>query len=227
MKETEFKLSVITDQLNLPSQGVIVIWEWEWTWYDPQSSVVGDDTSETSFDTKDLVDHVSETSFGDIDFVDYVSETSFDDSIDHISETSFGDHDETDCSLEDDDPPLTSTVTFKCIGTQHDMHAQNILSRVSQLLQNKQQVPVNIYREPDNPYNAKAECWVDYEWHRIGYNIQASDDVHQAIESDSIKFAWAQCLIIWMRSGLGYYTGIKTTKYGYWSREVCHSASTR
>ena len=82
-----------------------------------------------------------------------VSETS----IDHVSETSY-DSDETNCSIETTSAgnPSTSAVTFKCIGTQHDLHAQIILSKVSQLIQDGQEVPVNIYTESDNPYNAKA-----------------------------------------------------------------------
>ena len=93
---------------------------------------------------------------------------------------------------------MTSTVTFKCIGMQHDMHAQNILTKVSRLIKNGQQVPVNIYKEPNNPYDAKAvafKCWVDDEWHRVGYVVL--DDVHHAIETNSIidvKFTWAKYL---------------------------------
>jgi len=114
------------------------------------------------------------------------------------------------------------------------MHAQNILSKVSQLLKNGQQVPVNIYHEPDNPYDAKAiafKCWINDEWHRIGYIVrEALDDVHQAIGNNNIvdvQFSWAKYLIIWMRSGPGYYAGINITRIGFWSREVRRSASTR
>lgn len=159
LKESDFKLSVITDQLNLPTQGVIVIREWKWICHDSQPSVINNHFSETSFGEEDFVNHVPESSFDDRDFVsetsfsdkdfvsetcfsdkdlvDYVSETSFNNSIDHVSETSFGDSDETNCSLEEDDPPLTSTITFKCTGTQHDTHAENILGKVSRLLENE------------------------------------------------------------------------------------------
>jgi len=226
-------LSVITDQLNLPLQGVIVIWEWEWCSSDKTQLFV-DHVPETSLQDgeQDSVDHVSETLFGEQDSVDHVSETSFGDQ--DYDEASFYDSDETNCDFEDDDPLVTSTVTFKCIGTQHDMHAQNILSKVSQLIESGQQVPVNLYKEPDNPYDAKAvafKCWVDDEWHRIGYVVrEALDDVHHAMETSSIidvKFTWAKYLIIWMKSGPGYYAGISITRYGEWSREVCRSASTR
>ena len=89
-----------------------------------------DHVSETSFG--DYVDHVSEISFDES--IDHISETSFDESIDHSSETSFCDSDVTNYDFEDEDPPVTSTVTFKCISTRHDMHAQNILSKVSRLI---------------------------------------------------------------------------------------------
>ena len=182
-----------------------MIWEWEWL-EDVQS-----------LDSENSVDHASEKS------------------ISHISETSLGDSDETNCSIADDtaDPPKF-TVTFKCIGTQHDMHAQSILSKVSQMLGNGQEVPVNIYTEPDNPYDANAiafKCWVDNKWHRIGYVVrEALDCVHEALHTRSItevRFAWAKYLLTWMRSGPGYYAGINITRYGQWSPEVCRSASTR
>ena len=47
-------------------------------------------------------------------------------------------------------------MTFKCIGTQHDMHAQHILEIVSSHLDERKEVPVNIYPEPTNPSNSKA-----------------------------------------------------------------------
>jgi len=52
--------------------------------------------------------------------ITHVSDTS----INHISETSFGDldSDEIYCSNAEESA-IFSTVTFKCIGTQHDSHA--------------------------------------------------------------------------------------------------------
>ena len=70
-------------------------------------------------------------------------------SVDHISETLW-DSDETNCSIMEmtsSGNPTTSTVTFKCIGTQHNLHAQTTLSKVSQLIQYGQEVPVNICPE--------------------------------------------------------------------------------
>ena len=104
---------------------------------------------------------------------------------------------------------------------------------MSQLIQDGQEVPVNIYPEPDNPYDAKTiafKCWVDDEWHWIGYIIrEALDSVHNVIATRSITdiIHLGKYLITWMRSGPGYYAGINITRYGQWSPEVCRSASTR
>ena len=40
-------------------------------------------------------------------------------------------------------PSQTHTVTFKCIGTMHNFNAQEVLKRVSTLLEQGGQVPVN------------------------------------------------------------------------------------
>ena len=59
--------------------------------------------------------------------------------------------------------------------------------------------------------------WVDDEWLRIGYVVREALDVHHAMETSSIidvKFTWAKYLIIWMKSGPGYYAGINITRYG-------------
>ena len=83
-----------------------------------------------------------------------------------------------------------ATVTFKCIGTTHDFHAQNTLRSVSQLLAKGDVVPVNIYPEPNNCYDSKAiafKCWLEDDWHRIGYIVkEALDAVHEARDNDEI-----------------------------------------
>ena len=199
-------MGVITDELCLPPQGVIVVWEWEW--------IIENDLYTS-------VTHVSET----------------EGSIDHISETSLAatsDSDETNCNTPVDNRQCTSTVTFKCIGAQHDPLAQSVLRRVSGYLDEGQEVPVNIYPEPTNQYDAKAiafKCWIDNDWHRIGYVVrEALDSVHDARESGSIlevKFSWAKYLVTWMRSGPGYYAGINITRVGQWNTAVHQCASTR
>ena len=147
------------------------------------------------------------------------------------------DSDITNCS-QDSNPTnhseMQHTITFKCIGTTHDFHAQSALRRVSQLIDKGDIVPVNIYPEPSNSYDSKAiafKCWLDDDWHRIGYVVkEALDAVHETRDNNKIidvSFNWAKYLVIWTRSGPGYYTGIKITKRGQWPTAVCVSASTR
>ena len=38
LQEDDFKLSISTDNLHFPPQGVVVIWEWEWKEYEAESS---------------------------------------------------------------------------------------------------------------------------------------------------------------------------------------------
>lgn len=146
----------------------------------------------------------------------------------HGDDNDENDSDATNCS------EVQHTVTFKCIGTTHDFHAQNILRSVSQLLAKGDIVPVNIYPEPNNCYDSKAiafKCWLENEWHRIGYIVkEALDAVHEAINKDEIfnvSFKWAKYLVNWTRSGPGYYAGIDITKCGQWPTVVCACASTR
>jgi len=54
------------------------------------------------------------------------------------------------------------TVTFKCIGSVHDAHAQDTLCAVSQLLAMGNVVPVNLFPEMNNPFDSRAvtfKCW--------------------------------------------------------------------
>jgi len=63
-------------------------------------------------------------------------------------------------------PEKQYTVTFKCIGAVHDTHAQDVLRRVSDLLDNNV-VPVNIFSEPSNPLDSRAiafKYWIDEDW---------------------------------------------------------------
>ena len=91
----------------------------------------------------------------------------------HVSETSFGDgslptsehgekedFDATYCST----PDKEHTITFKCIGTTHNLHAQEVLRCVSQQLHNGNVVPVKIFPEPSNQYDSKAIGRLAQNW---------------------------------------------------------------
>ena len=119
---------------------------WEWEWEDDITNASGTDENVTP-----------------------VSETSFSGGSHQQGEDSEDDSDATNC-IE-----VQHTVTFKCIGTTHDFHAQNTLCSVSQLLDKGDVVPVNIYPEPNNCYDSKAiafKCWLEDDWHRIGYIVK-------------------------------------------------------
>ena len=125
-------------------------------------------------------------------------------------------------------------VTFKCMGSTHHLHAQEALKKASRLLKEGEDVPVRIVPEPSNKFDSKAIaflCQLDGEWHRIGYVVrEALEDVHQTISQDKIiyvKFAWVKYLVVWLRSGPGYYAGINIAKNGDWSSVVVRHASTR
>ena len=173
LQEEDFKLGVITDELCLPPQGVVV---WEWVECNSDAAIT----------------HISETEAS----VDHVSETSL---------TAKSDSDETNCSMENlqlENYQQTSTVTFKCIGTQHDVHAQHILEIVSSHLDERKEVPVNIYPEPTNPGDSKAiafKCWISNDWNRIGYIVsEARDEVHDAQQNGKILDVKFSCAIFLM-----------------------------
>lgn len=172
--------------MMLPPEGVVVVWEWEWD----------DDDSD--------VDHVSESS------VDEEANDHYNPDIQ--SESKYA---------SDEDTSLTQTVTFKCIGTTHDATAQQVLSKAANLLDSGVNVPIKIIPEPDNQYDSKAiafKCCIEGEWRRIGYIVrEALEEVHSALRDQrisKISFAWVKYLVVWMRSGPGFYSGVSITIKG-------------
>ncbi len=131
-------------------------------------------------------------------------------------------------------PHLTHTVTFKCIGASRELHAQEILAKVSRLIGDGKNIPVNLFPEKDNPYDSNAiafKCLLDDSWHRIGYVVrEALVYVHDAMKEKkilSVKFAWVKYIVTWSRSGPGYYAGINISKNGEWHSAVVQCGSTR
>ena len=116
---------------------------------------------------------------------------------DESSEMEFG----SDTSVSIEELPVY-TETFKCIGCQHDLEAQQALRIVSQMMRNGDIVPVNIFHEPNNRYDSRAmafKCWIRDEWKRIGYVVkEALDAVHNAKdrgEITDVSFKWAKYLV--------------------------------
>lgn len=195
MQKDEFSVSVETSGLKLTEQGVVIMWEWNWD------------------DSDSDVDHVSESSAGadsDDEHNPYIdSETEEEDTT--VTETT-----------------VTETVKFKCIGATHDSVGQkNVGESKSTIMDQQECVPVKIEPEPENQYDSKAiafKCRVDDKWYRIGYIVrEALEDVHNALAQKlviDVSFKWIKYLVIWMRSGPGYYAGINTTVNGKWSSQV-------
>jgi len=208
MQESEFNMVMDMSKLHLPPQGVMIIWEWEWH----------DDTCDDQVEVDDDIDHVSETSSEGLGALNPEI-----------------DSDVTDDDVTDDgsteEKSITHTVTFKCIGTTHHPNAQEVLEKVSLLLDKGVNVPVDIFPEADNPHDNQAiafKCYLDGNWHRIGYVVrEALNSVHSARNAGiitAVSFAWAKFLMTW---GPGYYAGICITIMGQWPRGVCQCASTR
>ena len=74
------------------------------------------------------------------------------------------------------------TVTFKCIGASKSVDSQEILKKVCELLANGIDVPVDVYPEPENPYDSRAiafKAYVGSKLHTIGYVVrEATEYVH-------------------------------------------------
>ena len=130
-------------------------------------------------------------------------------------------------------PAQTHTVTFKCVGTNHDAARQDVLSEVSQALRQGDVVAARAEPEPTNQYDSKAIAlqlhWKG-KWQTIGYVVhECLDHVHHALQQNrlvSVELAWAKYLVCWSASGPGFYAGINMTIKGTWHPDVVRSQST-
>lgn len=165
------------------------------------------------------------------DNVTHISETEF--SQDSIENESSGMEVASETSMDLEEIPIY-TETFKCIGCQHNSDAQQTLRHISEKIRNGDVVPVDIFHEPNNPYDSRAiafKCWIGDEWRKIGYVVkEVLDAVHNAKDNGeitNISFKWAKYLVTWTKSGPGFYAGINICKRGQWPRVVAAYASTR
>ena len=117
----------------------------------------------------------------------------------------------------------THTVTFKCY---KDIQVARS-SEDCELLASGNHVPLDLFPEPQNPYDSRAiafKAFINNDWHTIGYIVrEITDYVHNAItirKITSMKFAWAKYLLIWYRCGPGYYAGVDITVRGSWPDAV-------
>ena len=102
-------------------------------------------------------------------------------------------------------PTQTHTVTFKCVGSIHDIRRQLVLSRISKILRDGGKVDVRIHPVPENLYDSKA---ITFQCHIV-------------------KLAWAKYLVWWSRLGAGFYAAFNISLNGEWHRDVIRSQSTR
>ena len=116
-------------------------------------------------------------------------------------------------------PHITHSVIFKCIGVSKEKWYQEILALSSQKLHNKEVVPVQLHKEPENKKDSKPiafMCKVDTTWERIGYVVkEALDKVHEAMDHGKIltvQFDWVNYVPHYKNPG--WYTGIKITRDG-------------
>ena len=185
-----------TTRLNLVPQGVLVVWEWEWQ----------DDDSDG--------EHMSESSAEDLGHSHHNP---------HIqSDTQSS---ESEQELEFQLPSQTHTMTLKCIGTTHNFNAQEVLRKVSTLLEQGEQVPVKIVPELDNQ-RSHSNANLRASSTNLDTLLEKLSTMYTERWSRS-KFAWAKYLVVWICSGPGYYAGINIALNGEWSCEVCRCASTR
>lgn len=130
----------------LPNSTVGIIWDWIWR---------ADDIDESGSE----VTHVSETTVGSNDHYNP-----------HMHSES-----ETEEDQSDAETPMSHTLVFKCIGSQHDSQAQDTLMKVRDLRKSAVEVPVRLLPEPQNEYDSKAiafQCELNGEWLRIGYVVR-------------------------------------------------------
>ena len=129
-------------------------------------------------------------------------------------------------------PTQTHIVTFKCVGSIHDVCRQVVLSRISKILCDGGIFDARIHPEPENQYRAITfQCHIEQEWQTIGYIVrECLDHVHEALQKKgilSVKLAWAKYLVCWSRSGPGFYAAINISLNGEWHRDVIRSQTTR
>ena len=189
-----FSKHVKLDDLQLPPEGVYVVWKWKWD--------ICTDSENEELDTSKEVESEDE---------------------ENLIEDTENDHEE-----------VTHTVTFKCIGATKTPESQVALKTISELLASGNHVPVDLFPEPQNPYDSRTivfKAMLNGDWHSIGYVVrEIMEYVHSAIEKKEIidvKFAWAKYLLVWYRCGPGYYAGVDVTVRGKWPDAVVRCASTK
>jgi len=86
---------------------------------------------------------------------------------------------------------MIHTVTFKCIGIAKSAEAQQALRQVSEKLRIGQHVSVDIFHEPDNPFNSRVIAFkavIGHQWCTVGYVVYgAVEHVHRMLETNKLN----------------------------------------
>lgn len=196
----EFSICVNVDNLKLTPQGVFIVWEWEWSDSEPE-----EDESE--------LENVSTCCSAEGTINPY------------LLSDSESEHEADTFVL----PEITHTVVFKCIGATHNQQSQEVLSEAANLIKKGTEIPVKLMKEPENEFDSKAiafHCKLPTkDWIKIGYVVrEVLEHVHKALDEKkimSVKFDWVKYLVIWSKSGPGFYAGIRVTLNGEWPKDVC------
>ena len=140
--------------------------------------------------------------------------------------------DSSDEAIEADE--RSHTIVFKCIGATKSRDYQAVLKKARNSIASGLSVPVRLSPEPHNPYNSRAiafTCYMDGQWHRIGYVVdEIVNEVHSAISSNailSVEFSWIRYITEWSRCGPGFFAGIAICKAGFWPPNVVRVQSTK
>ncbi len=143
----------------------------------------------------------------------------------------YGGDDSQNSQSSNEEPPPQSCVDFKCIGVTRDPVYQTILGDVRDKMQSGDTVPVKLFPEPENLYDASAiafKCFHDSEWKTIGYVVsEICKDVQAAIDNCvvlSVDFAWVKYKVL--RKRPGFYAAVRITRTGEWSQSVREARST-
>ncbi len=109
---------------------------------------------------------------------------------------------------------------FKCMGTTYHPESQDALSKVADLIKIGQDVPVKLIKEPDNIMTPELSHLVSARRPLDTYVKEALEYVHKAMAERMSKFDWVKYLVIWSKSGPGFYAGIRITLNGERPKEV-------
>jgi len=186
--------------LNLPAEGVMIVWKWEW---------------------RDDIDRVSETSSEGIAAInpDIGSCSDLED------EDEVNDEDNDQTSMPMHIVTFKCIGTTHHVDAQDTLcRASRLLDNNEHVPVDIIPEPSN----PDDSKAIAFKCFVNGSWNVIGYVVkEALESVQSAHDQGritAIEFSWIKYLITW---GPGYYAGIDITVHGQWPAVVINCASTR